>query len=194
MTKNKLQKIIGITGPSGSGKTEASMILGNIGAFVLFADDIGHDVLKSDKVIKKLVSEFGFGILNKKRSVDRKSLGEIAFLNNKNLSTLNSITHPEIQKEVLKKIKSLKDKKLIVVDAALPDLLADISDEIWFIDSPKKIRIKRLLSKGVPKTRIYRIISAQKGRREYLKISGKVIKNNSTLKKFEERILNSLEA
>ncbi len=194
MTKNKLQKIIGITGPSGSGKTEAAKILRKMGAFVLFADDMGHDVLKSDKVIKKLVSEFGSGILKGKRFVDRKILGGIAFLNKKNLSILNSITHPEIQKEVLKKIKSLKYKKLIVVDAALPELLADVCDEIWFIDSPKKIRIKRLLSKGFSKNKIYGILSAQKGRSEYLKISGKVFRNNSTLKRLEERILNRLEA
>ena len=73
-------KIIGLTGGIGSGKSTAARFLKELGAEVIDLDKAGHEVLKKDGgVYKKVVGEFGEGILKVGGEIDRIRLGEIVF-------------------------------------------------------------------------------------------------------------------
>ncbi|MCG4691365.1 dephospho-CoA kinase, partial [Phocaeicola vulgatus] len=64
---------------------------------------------------------FGDNIKRNDGTLDRKKLGEIVFNDDKKLIELNSLTHPAIKKEIIKKINNIKsnNKDIAIVDAAL---------------------------------------------------------------------------
>lgn len=53
---------------------------------------------------KRIKSEFGKEVLNVDSSLNREKLGEVIFSNEHKRKLLNSITHPEIRKEILRQV------------------------------------------------------------------------------------------
>ena len=75
-------KVIGLTGGIGSGKSTVSQFLAELGAFILDADKVGHEVLHRDtEVWREVVETFGREILTPTDDIDRKKLGKIVFSN-----------------------------------------------------------------------------------------------------------------
>ena len=116
--------IIGITGSIGSGKTTAAKIFSKYHYTRIDADEIGHELLKSNKKIKnKLITYFGNEIIGKNGNIDRKKLGGIVFNDKNELKKLNSIMHPLIINEIKNKIKKIQkecgDDAKIIIDAPL---------------------------------------------------------------------------
>tara|TARA_Y100000310_G_scaffold251715_1_gene258305 strand:- start:23907 stop:24458 length:552 start_codon:yes stop_codon:yes gene_type:complete len=139
--------IIGITGYIGSGKTTFSNIFKSHGFKIIKADKIGHKILKSKKVKNKIVKEFGKNIL-KNKSIDRKKLGNIVFNNKSKLNKLNKIMHPIILKLIKSKIKSSKNKNIIIEAALLHKIkLYRLVDKIILIKTNKNLIIKRSVNK-----------------------------------------------
>ena len=70
---------------------------------------------------RTIVKTFGEGIIGPNREINRDRLGEIVFADDTKRAILDSITHPEILKEITKKVRTLRKKKLklVVIDAAL---------------------------------------------------------------------------
>ncbi len=136
--------IVALTGKIASGKSTVGSIFSQLGANVIDADKIGHRLLKTAKVKKELLREFGRGIFSGS-SVDRAKLAEEAFSSRIRLSTLNSIMHPLIQDEIR---KLLKPEKINVVEIPLPSSLDIRPDKVIYVYAPKVERAKRLLKKG----------------------------------------------
>src|SRR4030042_38837 len=99
-------KVIGLTGGIGSGKSMVAQFLAELGAVIIDADKVGHEVFKpGTEAWREVVAAFGKQILNTKGEIDRKKLGEIVFGNPELLSQLNIITHPKINEAVKAKLK-----------------------------------------------------------------------------------------
>ena len=116
--------IIGITGSIGSGKTAIAKIFSKHHFTRIDADEIAHQIIKKKSyAYKKIIKEFGNGILDKKRNIDRKKLGNIVFNSDKKLKKLNSIMHTIIVREIKNQIKKIQrkcgDNAKIVIDAPL---------------------------------------------------------------------------
>ena len=85
-------KTIGITGPTGAGKTTALRALTGLGAAVIDADAMYHELLTDDEALKKaLTDRFGTDILDRGGQVVSKWLGAIVFSDRKALEDLNAI-------------------------------------------------------------------------------------------------------
>jgi len=116
--------IIGITGSIGSGKTTIAKIFSKYHYNRIDADEIGHDLMKKNKILRnKILKDFGQEVLYKKKIIDRKKLGDIAFSDEKKFLKLNSIMHPPIISEIRTRIGHIKkecgDNAKIIVDAPL---------------------------------------------------------------------------
>jgi len=142
--------LIGITGGIASGKTEVAKIFKSLGAKILSGDEIGKEVVdKNPQLLKKLVKTFGNEILDSKKRLNRKKLGEIAFSSPSSTKKLNQIVHPFLLKDLKEKIKSLKKRgytRPVVIDAALIvewGLQKEL-DYLIFVECSKEKRIKRL--------------------------------------------------
>ena len=87
-------KRIGITGPTGAGKTTALDALKELGACVIDADAVYHDLLQSSAPLRSaLTDRFGGEILDKAGKLDRKRMGNVVFQDPAALAELNGITH-----------------------------------------------------------------------------------------------------
>ena len=114
---------VGLTGGIATGKSTVSSLLQSLQndtetEFVIIdLDGIAHDILlpkqlaQNESVYDRLVSEFGSGILTKKDGdnssapvIDRRKLGDLVFRDRQKRMKLNSITHPQIRKIMLKRI------------------------------------------------------------------------------------------
>jgi dephospho-CoA kinase len=113
----------GLTGGAGTGKSTVARLLEELGARVIDADRIGHELLlPSSSVYAEVVRHFGKGILDSSGQIQRRKLGEIVFADRAQLAALNTLLHPEIIREVelLAARYSAKERgAVIVVDAAL---------------------------------------------------------------------------
>ena len=87
-------KVIGLTGGIGSGKSEVTRILAELGASVIDADEVGHQVYLPDNAAwREIVERWGERVLRPDRTVDRGRLAAIVFSDPRELARLNRIVH-----------------------------------------------------------------------------------------------------
>jgi dephospho-CoA kinase len=147
-------KIIGLTGGIGSGKSTVAGFLAELGAVVLDADKVGHEILETDdEVQQEIVDNFGKQVLDHKGHIDRKKLANIVFKDRESLIKLNLITHPPIYRraQVILKGYQADGVEIVVIDAPL--LIeagwATRVDETWLTVAPKEVIIERLEKRGM---------------------------------------------
>ncbi|GEK89237.1 dephospho-CoA kinase [Alkalibacterium putridalgicola] len=111
-----------MTGGIASGKSTVSRYLKESGFPVIDADVIAREVMEpGEPAYLKVIECFGREILNKDRSIDRKTLGDIVFNDSEKLKQLNALVQKEIFAEIMKKKSELSadEHKLIVLDIPL---------------------------------------------------------------------------
>lgn len=146
---------IGLTGGIATGKSTVSSLLVEKGALLVDADAIARDVmLPGNPVLAAVTASFGQGILHEDGTLDRKKLGSIVFGDKKALETLNSISHPEIRKEIRKQMRELETtypERLVVVDIPLlyESGLESIFEQVWVVYAPRHIQKERLMSRDL---------------------------------------------
>ncbi|XP_056218173.1 dephospho-CoA kinase domain-containing protein isoform X3 [Falco biarmicus] len=97
--------LVGLSGGIASGKSTVVAVLRELGCAVIDADVIAREVVQPHfKAYQQIVHYFGPEILLENGEINREALGNIIFSCPEKRQLLNSITHPEIQKEMLKQI------------------------------------------------------------------------------------------
>ena len=135
-------KVIGITGGIASGKSTIAGMLESLGADVIDADKICHQLINTKDIAHEITKRWGNHIQDKYGKIKRHALAEIVFSEREEVSALNSIIHPKAIKEIKSRIAKLQADaatKAIVLDAALvvESNLIDICDIILFVDTKK---------------------------------------------------------
>ena len=114
---------VGLTGNIATGKSHASRVFAELGARVLDADIIAHDLMRPGReTYRKVVQAFGDDILSADGAIDRKKLGRIVFNDSEKRLQLNSLVHPDVGSEVRRRIIELEQDTpagIVIVDAAL---------------------------------------------------------------------------
>jgi dephospho-CoA kinase len=186
--------LIGITGQIGSGKSTAAKVFAKLGAAVINADKIGRQVVeKNPALTSKLAGAFGSEVLNPNGSLKRKRVAQIAFSNKSNKKRLDSLVHPFLLKELKRQITCLsKSHRVIVIDAALflDWNLDKITDQVLLIHGSEKIRLSRMMSRGI---KIADAKARQKWQMKFSKMrkrADKIILNNTSKIEFELKVRN----
>jgi dephospho-CoA kinase len=113
----------GLTGNIACGKSYVSKVFAELGAHVIDADMVVHELLAAGtKTYDKIVRAFGEIILDQNQEIDRKRLAQIVFFDSDKRLLLNKLTHPEVGAEILRRIRDLEQSSssgIIIVDAAL---------------------------------------------------------------------------
>lgn len=185
-------KIIGLTGGIGSGKSTVAGLLAELGAVIIDADKIGHEVLDTDsQAHEQVVAAFGQRILNTDGSVNRRELGRIVFAERNSLSRLNQIMHPLIYRVVKTKLERYKEQGARVVVIEAPLLIeaswATMVDAVWVVTATEANVLKRLEKTGFSRNEIMARIRSQLTESERIKIADVVINNDYS---FDELKLN----
>ena len=186
---------IGVTGGIGSGKSTASKILGELGAEVIDADQVGHKIYLPDTPAwREIVEAFGEGVLAPDRSIDRTKLGPIVFADPSALQTLNQITHGKIYAFIQGQLDYIRQKQLaevVVVEAAI--LLEAgwqaLVEQLWVVAASVEVVIERLQKyKNMTEEQSRARIAAQLSNQERIAQADKVIWNSHGLPELRQAV------
>ena len=189
-------RVIGLTGGIAAGKSTVSEILSKLGAEIIDADKIGHQIyLPNTEAWKDIIAAFGEDILLPDKTVNRPKLGSIVFNDKAALKKLNQIVHPRMYKKFEEEIeirrKKNKNKGVVALDAAIlieADWLP-LVDQVWVVAADQDAVIDRLCSRnGFTKERARARISSQLSDEERRRYAHVVIENNGTLEEVEQRV------
>lgn len=150
MTRNK-PYVIGLTGGIASGKSTASAIIRKFGYLVIDADEIARHILEPRKIGNILVSQEFPMVIDDSGEVDRKLLGDIIFSNDKLRNKLDSLLHPLISEEIVRRLKLHSEEVVVFIDIPL---LFEVKgnmeeegvyfDEIWLVYANRNVQLGRL--------------------------------------------------
>jgi dephospho-CoA kinase len=115
---------VGLTGGIASGKSVVGEMFGALGAHVIQADVIAHELMQPGQpVYQEVVRHFGRGILDLDGTISRPKLAEAAFgVQPSRVEELNRIVHPEVvrrQDEWMEKVGRGEPQAIAIVEAAL---------------------------------------------------------------------------
>jgi len=143
-------KIIGLTGGIGSGKTTVARILEELGAIVIHADQVGHDVYRPNtEGWRQVTAAFGTEITATDGTIDRKRLGALVFSNPEARSRLNTIVHPLIRDEIRRRIDTYRaagTTQPIIIEAAvlIEANWIPLVHEVWVVTARRAAVIERV--------------------------------------------------
>lgn len=181
--------IIGIVGGVASGKSLVSSQLEQLGAVVLNADRIGHEVLREPEVTQTLCARWGDQVLDNEGNIDRPAVARIVFAPTpearQELAFLEQVTHPKIEQSLRERTAELvarAEVKAVVLDAAL--LLEAgwdaICEKIVFVEVPVELRQQRALLRGMSAEDFTAREAAQQSVENKRKKSGFLVDNSGS--------------
>ena len=137
--------VIGIMGGIASGKSTLAGVFAELGATIVDADVIGHQVLERPEVKERVRIVWGDSVFSADGSIERSRLGAEVFSNPEAMSKLSSIVHPLILETLSEEVR--ESDSTVVLDAALLDefSLTAICDHLVFVESPTELREQRAL-------------------------------------------------
>ena len=113
---------MGLTGGIGSGKSTVASMLAELGATVIDADAIVHELQAPGMpMVDELAEAFGPGILDENGALDRKALGDIVFRDEAARERLGQLVHPKVGQEFARRLQQAIAAKapLVVLDIPL---------------------------------------------------------------------------
>ncbi|MFQ5655222.1 MAG: transcription termination factor Rho, partial [Planctomycetota bacterium] len=150
--------MVAVTGGIGSGKSRVGKIFGGLGAHVIDADAIAHEIADVPEVLVEIQKEFGDPIVDERGHFDRSKLAAIVFSDPERLRSLTSLLHPLIRGRIDKELELWRKKgfdegsplpgkqPLILLDIPLLERspYLEQTSAVLFIDAPREDRLLRV--------------------------------------------------
>ncbi len=115
--------LVGLTGGIASGKSLVARVFKELGAHIIDADRIVHELLEPDQEAwREVLDHFGRDILFPDNMIDRRKLGEIVFKDAGEREWLNKCLHPKVFAAYTCRVNHIREREpdaIIVLDAAL---------------------------------------------------------------------------
>jgi dephospho-CoA kinase len=188
-------KTIGLTGGIGSGKSTVSQLLAELGAFVIDADKVGHEIyLPGKEAWKQVTAAFGSEILAADQTIDRKKLGAIVFGSAEARQRLNAIVHPLMFQDIDRRIQAKRAAGFsgpIVVEAAIliEANWTPLVDEVWLVETNTQAVVERVAAqRGLAASDTEARIASQLSNAERRKHAQLVIHNDGSLADLKQRV------
>lgn len=201
---------VGLTGGIASGKSIVGEMFVALGARLIQADRIAHDLmLPGQPVYNEVVRHFGRSILNPDLSVNRAKLAEAAFGAIKpednpggpspsRVAELNRIVHPAVirnQEEWMEEMGRQDPHVVAIVEAALilEAGAAKRFDRLIVVTCEEQQRVTRFAARQklpveAARQEVARRMAAQLPDAEKIKVANYVIDNSGSLERTRERV------
>ena len=190
-------KIIVVIGGIGSGKSTVSKGFVSHGSAFIDLDEVGHDVLLRQDVIRDMVSAFGNDILAEDGSVIRRALAAKAFATPRATAVLNGISHPRLIAEAKGRIASFarEGKAACVIEISPYDgpqgafgVFTDMADATVAVVAPLDLRVQRAVARGFSEEDVRNRIARQVSDDQRRSWADFIIENDSDLSTLNKRI------
>lgn len=190
------QPVVGLVGGVGCGKSTVARLLGELGAAVIDADRLAHDVLAERACLLALRDRFGPGVFSPGGDLDRQALAERVFGAGAedDREFLEGLVHPRVRERILASLAGERRRQrpapLVVLDVPLllESPLASECDRIVFVEAPRESRTGRAAARGWAEGELGRREEAQmpldvkRGRADL------VLDNDGELQDLQERV------
>ena len=114
--------VVGLTGGIGSGKSTVARMFAELGATVIDADAIVHELQAPGAPMLEVIAEaFGSQLIGADGALDRAALADIVFRDPAARKRLNDIVHPEVGAEFARRVQAPLESgaSLLVLDIPL---------------------------------------------------------------------------
>jgi dephospho-CoA kinase len=184
-----------LTGGVACGKTTVARYFQELGARIIDADRIGHELLAPGlPTAQEVLRTFGEEILGPDGRIDRKKLGNRVFSDPEQLRLLNAIVHPQLiarLHELAAEELRLNCQTVVIIDAALIfewGLDKSLAKVIAAWCRPEQ-QLERLVAKtGMPRTQAEQRIRAQMPAEEKRRRADFVIDCSGTLEQSRAQV------
>jgi dephospho-CoA kinase len=176
--------LVGLTGNIATGKSEVARILAELGARMIDADKVAHEVMHPDgPAYAEVVAAFGPEILAADGTIDRTRLASIVFRDPVALRRLEAAVHPAVIVEVDRRIDQAAEP--VVVVEAIKLIEAGMHrryDALWVVTAPRSSQIGRLVAtRGLTEEEAALRVDAQPPQEEKAALADLVIANDGDL-------------
>lgn len=186
---------VGLTGNIASGKSNAARVFAELGAVIIDADLIAHELMSPGHgTYENVVQEFGPQILNSDRTINRKALGRIIFAQEERRLALNGLVHPAVKAQVELRIGAIRESNpdaIVIVDAALMVETGyyRLHDRLIVITCSPSLQLARLINRdGCTLEEARSRIASQLPIEEKLKLADYIIETSGTLRETREQV------
>lgn len=185
-----MPKCIVITGSIGCGKSSVCSVLKEMGYEIVDADAISKTVSKTKTA--QIEDAFGEEYIENGQ-INTKKLGKLVFENKEAKKKLEAIMHPEIKKEIFKKIDELEKKdKIYFVDIPLffeSENYRELSP-VAVVYAPRTVQLERIMRRdGLGEIDANNRIESQIDIEKKAKMADFVIDNSGS----KEELQNNIE-
>jgi len=186
--------LIGLTGNIATGKSLVARMLGSLGAHVIDADALVHELqCKDTPVWARIVGEFGEEILRADGEIDRAKLGALVFSDPEALHRLESIVHPAVGAEIEQQLADLGPSAQVVVIEAIKLIEAGLHkrcNALWVVTSRPEVQLKRLMrTRGLSEADAQVRIAAQPPQSEKVALADVLIENDTTMSDLRAQVV-----
>ena len=191
-----LRIIIGLTGNIGTGKSTVAGMLAEVGAEVIDADQVAHEVMRAGTPAHAAVVEaFGPELLASDGEIDRKRLGSLVFADSTALARLEAIAHPAIIETIRRRISDSSADVVVVEAIKLIEAgMADAYDSVWVTTCRREQQIRRIVDKrGLSRAEAEQRIRAQPPQEKKIARADVVIDNSRSLSRTREQVRGAWE-
>ncbi len=183
--------LIGLTGNIATGKSTVARMLVELGATVIDADRVAHEVMRAGTPVHRAVVEaFGAGILRPDGEIDRARLGAIVFSDPQALAQLEAIVHPAVGEEVARRIAAAPTPVVVVEAIKLIEAgMARICNSLWVTTCSPEEQVRRLMAdRGLSREEAERRVNAQPPQEEKIALADVVIHTDGTMEETREQV------
>jgi dephospho-CoA kinase len=173
--------LVALTGGIGSGKSAVARRLAALGAVIIDADAIVHELQQAGApLLERLAERFGEHIIRADGSLDRAGLAAIAFHDDRALADLEGIVHPAVRAEIARRIDAERSTDhVVVLDTPLLTVASDHDfAAVVVVDVPVEIAVQRLVQqRGMDEADVRARIAKQLSRDERIAVADRVVDN-----------------
>jgi dephospho-CoA kinase len=181
--------VIGLTGGIGSGKSTVARRLAELGARVIDADRVGHEVIEPGaEAYDEIVRAFGREILGPDGRIERKKLGALVFADQQKLGALNAISHPRMAERMARQIEQFRQARpippAIVLDAAILFQAGweRLCDRVWTVSASDGAAVERITARdALEPSQVRARLAAQWSNAEREARAQRTIRNEGTV-------------
>ncbi len=189
--------VIGLTGNIATGKSTVATMLATLGACVIDADQVAHEVMRAGSEINsRIVARFGPRVRRPDGEIDRPWLASVVFSDPTALHDLEEIVHPAVITEIKRRLAECC-RPICVIEAIklLESGLDRLCNAIWVVICRQEQQLARLMdTRRLDRCQALKRIKAQPDPTLKLARADIIIDNSGSLDNTYAQVLSAWRA
>ncbi len=203
----KRTKLVALSGGIGTGKSTVARIFEKLGAAVVDADAIVHELqAPGQPMLRELAEAFGPEIMDASGALDRKALADVVFRDEEARRRLNAIVHPQVGVEFARRVAAARESRAALIVLDIPLLFENRGrggggasqwdfDATVLVYAPEPVQVARTVARdGCSAEQARDRVRAQLPIEEKRALADHVIDNSGTVEETERQVRALFEA